>query len=209
MFDALAGLVPGNMIWGTAQGSGAGLPDPNALIEGGVQGDLPPLGASLSGPLAGPGPFVGPMPPTALSGGTNVPSDVAFGGPMNPPEPLSSSTGPIPQSEPAAGPPSPLGPPAGAGAVPGAAPPAAGGGAAPGSIGEKLLGALRGVVAPPAPIPQKVSTPGSGLGHAPAITPAHPQASKLFEVLSAMGLGRPAVPPLRPQASLGQSLGRG
>lgn len=199
--------------------------DPVGALSGGASpaqpSILPGMGAGsqmpqppLSPPVARPAePYMSQLPPMSDlgAGGTlpatqAPPSIMALGMGAGGALPTPQAAPPVPM--PAAGPNS-LGAalepnPTGYGTNPwssgGVLAPGAGGAAKPGG-GDALLKTLRGVQAPAAPVPQKVSTP-----HAPQV--AKIQGGALADLLASLGIGpQQALPGLKLPSTLGQALG--
>lgn len=168
------------------QGSGA-LPAPQPVVAPIAPPPAPQMAQGV--PVGPPAPMVQPQSFEATNTGSQMM--------MRPPEPYMSEPMGVPQG---------AAPTLGAaldGGVPVPRPrPAEAPGAAPAAGGsDALLKSLRGVTAPAAPTPQKVSTP-----HAPAI--AKLQGGGLIDLLASLGIGpQQALPGLKLPSTLGQALG--
>lgn len=170
------------------QGSGALPPMPQPVVAP----VMPPPALAMAPGVAPVGPPA-PMPAPQSFEQTNTGNPMMMG----PSEAYRSEPAGVPTSlgaalTPGGGVPLPQPRPADA---PGATPvPAAGG-------SDALLKSLRGVTAPAAPTPQKVSTP-----HAPQLGKI--QGGQLFDLLASLGIGpQQALPGLKLPSTLGQALG--
>lgn len=130
------------------------------------------------------------VPPTLMPGATPIIPPTMMPQMMSSPVSLGESldpTVPLPRSRPPEAP----GGTYAAQAVPGSA----------GGDPSKMLATLKGVVTPPAPVAQKVSTP-----HAPPM--AKLQGGGVAELLASLGIGpQQAFPGLKLPSTLGQALG--
>lgn len=177
----IGGLDPSQ--WGSALAA-AGV-SPDALS---AHADAAPMGGGTPSPWTGGG-EAAPMGAMPLPASAPIVGGAAPAGGMPPPSPWE----PEPQG-------SPAGPPVQAGEAPAAAP-----GAAPPAAGSppSLVQALRGMVAPTVPQPQRVSTPSAP--HAPGKI----QGGDLIGLLGHLGMLRGAQMPTSYQlpSTLGAALG--